>query len=62
MAIFESYSLVRLGFNIYTDERKADGSATYIDIDGEAHGRLYMQLAEGPLHGQWRQTFVKGVG
>ncbi|MCJ1282606.1 hypothetical protein MMC26_001931 [Xylographa opegraphella] len=46
----------------YADERKADGSAACFDIDGEAHGSLYIQLAEGRLQGPWLQTFVKGVG
>jgi hypothetical protein len=46
----------------YADERKADGSAAYFDIDGEAHGKLYVQLAEGESQGPWQQTFVKGVG
>jgi len=46
----------------YTDERKADGSAAYFDIDGEAHGELYIELAEAEEQGPWQQTFVKGVG
>ncbi|MCJ1385554.1 hypothetical protein MMC17_008677 [Xylographa soralifera] len=46
----------------YADERKADGSAAYFDIDGEAHGELYVQLAEGESQGPWLQTFVKGIG
>ena len=31
-------------------------------IDGEAHGKLYVELAEGKSQGPWQQTFVKGVG
>ncbi|KAF4612843.1 hypothetical protein G7Y89_g15530 [Cudoniella acicularis] len=51
------------GFKFYyADERKADGSAAYFDIDGEAHGKFYVQLAEGESQGPWQQTFVKGVG
>ncbi|PMD23843.1 putative short-chain dehydrogenase [Hyaloscypha hepaticicola] len=46
----------------YGDERKADGSAAFMDIDGEAHGKLYVELAEGKEQGPWQQTFVKGVG
>jgi len=51
------------GFKFYYgDERKADGSAAYFDINGEAHGELYVQLAEGKSQGPWQQTFVKGIG
>lgn len=46
----------------YADERKADGSAAFMDIDGEAHGEFYTQLAESKSQGPWHQTFVKGVG
>lgn len=46
----------------YADERKADGSAAYFDLDGEASGLFYVQLAEGKEQGPWQQTFVKGVG
>ena len=46
----------------YGDERKADGSAAYFDIDGKAHGTFYAQLAESKSQGPWQQTFVKGVG
>ena len=45
----------------YGDERKADGSAIY-RVDGEAHAKLYWELAEEKTHGPWMQTFVKGVG
>lgn len=31
-------------------------------IDGEAHGKLYAELAEHKEQGEWQQTFVKGVG
>ena len=33
-----------------------------MDISGEAHGELYVQLAEDQSQGPWQQTFVKGVG
>ena len=46
----------------YGDERKADGAAAFRDIDGEAHGKIYLELAEGEEQGPWQQTFVKGVG
>lgn len=46
----------------YADERKADGSPAYSAIDGEAHGKYYLQLAEGNSQGPWQQTFVKDVG
>jgi hypothetical protein len=45
----------------YGDERKADGSPAF-KVDGEAHGKLYVELAEGKVQGHWQQTFVKGVG
>ncbi|KAH8796485.1 putative short-chain dehydrogenase [Hyaloscypha finlandica] len=51
------------GFKFYYgDERKADGSAAFMDIDGDAHGKMYLELAEGKEQGPWQQTFVKNVG
>lgn len=46
----------------YADERKANGSPASMDIDGEAHAKHYVELAEGKSQGPWLQTFVKGVG
>ena len=46
----------------YCDERNADGLPAYFDIDGESHGKLYVELAQGKEQGLWQQTFVKGVG
>jgi hypothetical protein len=46
----------------YGDERKADGSAVYSAVNGEAHAKHYVELAEGKSQGPWQQTFVKGVG
>ena len=46
----------------YADERKADGSAAFRDISGEAHAEHYVQLAESKSQGPWQQTFVKGIG
>ncbi|KAF2431635.1 NAD(P)-binding protein [Tothia fuscella] len=45
----------------YVDERKEDGTAKY-RVDGEAHGKYFLELAEGETQGPWLQTFVKGVG
>ncbi|KAI8625614.1 hypothetical protein F5Y19DRAFT_466951 [Xylariaceae sp. FL1651] len=51
------------GFKFYyADERKEDGSPAYNAIDGSAHAKHYVQLAEGNSQGPWQQTFVKGVG
>ncbi|KAG4438110.1 hypothetical protein IFR05_006390 [Cadophora sp. M221] len=45
----------------YVDERKADGSAKY-RVDGDAHGKIFSELAEAKTQGPWLQTFVKDVG
>jgi len=50
------------GFKFYYgDERKPDGSAAF-SVDGAAHAKLYVELAEGGAQRPWQQTFVKGVG
>jgi hypothetical protein len=46
----------------YADERKPDGGAVYNAIDGDAHAKHYLELAEGKIQGPWQQTFVKGIG
>jgi hypothetical protein len=46
----------------YADERKADGAAVYNAIDGEAHGKFYVELSEGKEQGPWLATFTKGTG
>jgi hypothetical protein len=46
----------------YGDQRKADGSAVYAGVDGDAHARLYLELSEGKEQGPWQQTFVSGTG
>lgn len=46
----------------YGDQRKADGAAVYSAIDGDAHAKLYLELAEGKTQGPWQQTFVAGTG
>ncbi|KAH8727027.1 hypothetical protein GQ44DRAFT_770952 [Phaeosphaeriaceae sp. PMI808] len=45
----------------YADERKADGAAVYRAIDGEAHGKFYVELSEKD-QGPWLATFVKDIG
>lgn len=59
VAVFLTGLLARF---YYGDQRNADGSPVYSKIDGEAHGKLYLQLAEDNAQGPWQQTFVKGVG
>ena len=46
----------------YDDQRKIDGSSLYINIDGDAHGDFYVELAEIKSQGHWHQTFVKDLG
>ena len=46
----------------YADERTPDGAPVYSAIDGEAHAKMYWQLAIGDEQGPWQATFVKGVG
>ena len=46
----------------YGDQRKADGAPVYSEIDGDAHAKLYLELAEGKEQGPWQQTFVSGIG
>ncbi|KAL2815835.1 putative short-chain dehydrogenase [Aspergillus cavernicola] len=51
------------GFKFYyADERKPDGTPAYSNIDGEAHGKFYLELAGSKSQGPWQQTFVKDVG
>ena len=45
----------------YVDERKADGTAKY-KVDGEAHGKIFWELAAANAQGPWLQTFVKDEG
>lgn len=45
----------------YVDERKTDGTAAF-KVDGEAHSKIFWELAEGKTQGPWLQTFVKGEG
>lgn len=46
----------------YADERTATGDPVYGDIDGNAHGEFFLQLAEKKEQGPWEATFVKGKG
>lgn len=46
----------------YADERKEDGSPVYSAIDGEAHGKFYVELSEAKEQGPWLATFTKGTG
>ncbi|KAL4778428.1 putative short-chain dehydrogenase [Aspergillus varians] len=51
------------GFKFYyADERKPDGAPAYSSVDGEAHGKFYVELAGGKAQGPWLQTFVKDFG
>jgi hypothetical protein len=34
----------------------------YSAIDGEAHGKFYVELSERDSQGPWEATFVKGTG
>ncbi|PCD30279.1 hypothetical protein FGRA07_10429 [Fusarium graminearum] len=42
----------------YADERKEDGSPKY-RIDGDAHAKLYWELAHANTQRTWMQTFVR---
>ena len=46
----------------YGDQRKDDGKPALGDVDGDAHAKLYVELAEGKVQGPWLQTFVPGTG
>lgn len=46
----------------YADERYADGKNKGMDIDGDAHGEFYAQLADHEANVPWQATFVKGKG
>ncbi len=46
----------------FADEREPDGTPVYSNIDGQAHGEFYSQLAEDESQGPWLATFVKGQG
>ena len=45
----------------YGDERRADGAPIF-KVNGDAHAKLYWELAEAKTQGPWMQTFVKDVG
>lgn len=46
----------------YADERKADGAVKGQELDGEAHGEFYAELATHEKDVPWQATFVKGKG
>ncbi|CRG82778.1 hypothetical protein PISL3812_00124 [Talaromyces islandicus] len=51
------------GFKFYyADEREPGGAPAYRNVDGEAHGKFYLQLAGNRSQGPWQQTFAKDVG
>jgi hypothetical protein len=45
----------------YGDQRNANGGPIG-SVDGEAHAKLYWELAEDKTQRPWMQTFVKDVG
>ena len=60
-SFFQASTLIESRF-YYGDQRKADGGPVYSEIDGDAHAKLYLELAEEKAQGPWQQTFVSGVG
>ncbi|CAI6342064.1 unnamed protein product [Periconia digitata] len=46
----------------YADERQPNGKLGGRGISGEAHAKLFKQLAEDEAQGPWLQTFVSGKG
>lgn len=46
----------------YADERKEDGSIKGMELDGEAHGEFFAELAKHEGNIPWDATFVKGKG
>ena len=46
----------------YADERKADGFAAFLDVNGPYHAEHYLSLAESKEKQPWLQTFVGGQG
>lgn len=66
MRPLSSYARGEYGTNshrfYYADERKADGGPMYNGLDGDAHGKFYVELSEAESQGPWSATFVKGTG
>ncbi|VUC24518.1 unnamed protein product [Clonostachys rosea] len=46
----------------YADERSESGGMKGLELDGEAHGDFYAQLATHEKEVPWHATFVKGKG
>lgn len=43
----------------YADERHQDGKLKGMEVDGDAHGDFYAQLASHEENVPWHATFVK---
>ena len=67
------FSLGFLGFGLWLDAEKSrfyyadqrdsrDGRPVGQDIDGEAHGEMYWQLAQPGKQQKWLVTFTKDKG
>ncbi|WWD21243.1 hypothetical protein CI109_105727 [Kwoniella shandongensis] len=54
----KGYNQVRFYYAL----KRAPNSAPAIFIDGEAHGKFFLELPEGKTQGHWSQTLVKGEG
>ncbi|CAI6335257.1 unnamed protein product [Periconia digitata] len=53
----------KLGYRFYyADERTEDGGIKGMQLDGDAHGEFFAQLASGQGEVPWHATFVKGKG
>lgn len=46
----------------YVDERNAEGRPVYGQVDRDAHGDFYVELAKGETQSPWLATFVAGKG
>ncbi|KAJ5107360.1 hypothetical protein N7456_004035 [Penicillium angulare] len=57
----KSYAITGYKF-YYADQRDEDGSPAWFGIDGEAHAKYYLKLAEGKSQGIWDQTFTPQEG
>ncbi|KAI4859008.1 NAD(P)-binding protein [Hypoxylon rubiginosum] len=46
----------------YADERHENGVYMTTDLNGDAHGEVYLELAKDPKQRAWDYVFVKGKG
>ena len=46
----------------YADERTVDGAMKGMSLDGDAHGKFYVTLADHEGDIPWQATFVKDKG